>query len=689
MAHQLLFEIGCEEIPARFLPPALTDLERLARQGLQELRLDYMDVRTLGTPRRLTLVVEDVAEVQRDLVEEVKGPPERAAYGADGQPTQAAHGFARSQGVAVEDLQVKETPQGRYVFALRRESGRPTRDIIGPWLAGLITALSFPKSMRWAGPTRFARPIRWLVALLDETVIPVECAGVTSSNVSRGHRFLGSDRVLIQRPQEYAERLRENYVIVDPAERRAMIWRQVQELAASLGGTVEEDPELLQEVTFLVEYPTALAGSFDSAYLELPKEVLITPMTEHQRYFPVLGSDGRLLPHFIAVRNGTGHRLDVVTRGNEKVLAARLADARFFYNEDRKQPLEQRVPRLADIVFQEALGTMKAKVDRIVALSRHLARQLDLPEGQRDVALRAAYLCKADLLTHMVYEFPELQGIMGREYALTSGEPEAVAQAIYEHMLPRHAGDEVAQSVPGAVVALADRFDTLVGCFAAGLIPTGSQDPYALRRAATGIVQTVLRHGFTLPVTAVLKAAMDLYGPSWQDRGEEVVQQVAAFIRQRVRVGLMEQGCRHDLVDAVLAVEPDDLVEVARRATQLNSLLGDAPFQEALRVFQRAANLARQAETTELEENLLKLPEEQALLKAVRNAAPVVEEAVGAGQWREAVGALAGLGPAVDGFFDQVLVMDPDPAIRRNRLALLAQVACLFRRVADFSQLEG
>src|SRR5690606_35677395 len=460
----LLLEIGMEECPARFVGPALEELGRLAAERLADARIAHGAVRTLGTPRRLAVLVEDVAAHQAELTREVKGPPARAAFDPSGAPTRAALGFAASQGVAVEELVVKETEGGAYVYAVRREAGRPTRDVLPAVLHSLVTSLKFPKSMRWGnGTLRFARPIRWLVALLGDEVVPFELEGVTAGRATRGHRTLADRAIELESAGRYVEVLREQgKILVDVVERRASILRQVETLARQAGGQLVMDEALLDEVTHLVEWPTALLGSFDPDFLEVPEEILITTMKEHQRYCPVRA--GKLLPVFVAVRNGDETALDVVRAGNERVLAARLADARFFYAEDLKRPLADRVDQLKGILFQERLGSLWDKVERV----RRIIRQVS--EGYsgevRAKAERAAFLAKADLVTQVVYEFPELQGVMGRAYALASGEDPEVAEAILEHYMPRHAHDRLPATEAGVLVSLADKADTIVGCFA-------------------------------------------------------------------------------------------------------------------------------------------------------------------------------------------------------------------------------
>ena len=684
MSRDLLLEVGTEELPARFLDHVLPQLEETASAQLKELRLSASAVRVYGTPRRLALIVEGLPERQADLVREVKGPARKVAFDENGQPTKAAHGFARSQGVPVEELLVRETEQGAYVFAVLREAGRPVADVLVEWLPRLITGLHFPKSMRWGqGDLRFARPIRWLVALLDGEVLPIELDGVRADRLTRGHRFLAPQPISLSGAAEYVQRLREAFVLVDPEERRQAVLEQVREAAAACGARAVEDPDLVAEVTNLVEYPAAVVGSFDPDYLQLPREVLVTPMREHQRYFPLVDEAGRLLPRFVAVSNGPRADMALVQRGNEKVLAARLADARFFYEEDKRQPLAAYVPRLKDVVFQEQLGTVYEKMERIRSLTGWLADALGAGEETRRVAMRAAELAKADLVTQMVYEFPELQGVMGREYALLSGEGEAVAQAIFEHYLPRHAGDALPESLAGSIVSVADKLDTIVGCFGVGLIPTGSQDPYGLRRQALGVARIAagLPRGFDL--AQALARAKEGYGARLEADTADLVARIMEFFQQRLRGLLQEEGLRHDLVEAALGAGFADVARLFRRARALAQFSRSEGFDALITAYQRAANLAGKGDTDQVDEALLAHPAEQALWAAIKEAAAQVEAALAEDRFDEALAALASLRPHVDRLFAEVLVMAPEPDVRRNRLALLRQMTALCHRVAD------
>ncbi|ABZ85008.1 glycyl-tRNA synthetase, beta subunit [Heliomicrobium modesticaldum Ice1] len=687
-SRDLLLEIGTEEIPAKFIPSALAQLRQLAEKGLQEARLAYGAVETYGTPRRLTLYVKQVAAQQEDLRLEVKGPAVKAGFDKEGNPTKAAQGFARSQGVDVSALVTRDLAGVPYLYALRTESGRPARDVLPQLLQGCISGLSFPKPMRWAwGETRFARPIRWIVALYGEEVIPVEVEGVQAGRTTYGHRFLGGGPIELTRPSEYLERLEKAYVIADPHKRKAMIWKQITELAAAVGGQVAEDEGLLDEINYLVEYPTALCGEVDADYMHLPEAVLITPMKEHQRYFPVKSPSGGLLPTFITVRNGTAEHLSIVRAGNEKVLRARLADAAFFYAEDQKTPLDAQKEKLKKIVFQESLGTVYERVEREQALTAFLADCMNVPAVLREGALRAAELAKADLVTHMVYEFPELQGIMGERYALLSGEAPEVAQAIREHYQPRFSGDAVPSTMEGTLVALADKIDAIVGCFSIGIIPTGSQDPYALRRQAQGVCQIIMRGNLPLSLAAVIEKSYNLYAAAGRPTRslEETQKDLLEFFRQRLRFLLGEEGIRYDTIDAVLAEGFDQPAEVLKRAKALSDFRQAEAFSALITAYTRAANLAKKGGSEPIRPDLFEQATEGELYKALQAAEEQVRQADG--DYSTILAAVAALRPAVDAFFDAVMVMADEPVIRENRLALLNGVIGLTRGVADLSKL--
>ncbi|ATW28853.1 glycine--tRNA ligase subunit beta [Candidatus Formimonas warabiya] len=690
MAKDLLFEIGTEEIPARFMASALKQMKELGESSLKEARLAFSHIHVYGTPRRLALLVEGLAEKQADVQEEVKGPSEKAAFDGEGNPTKAVLGFARGQGVEVKDLAIKETPAGKYVFATKKAAGQGAETVLPGILLNLVHKLYFPKPMRWGDlEMRFARPIRWMVALFGNEVLPVEVEGLKAGRESRSHRFLGQGIVELASPDQYIPKLKENYCIVDQNERKQLIWQQIQETAGKSGGQVLPDDELLEEVTYLLEYPTALCGGFEEKYLALPKEVLITPMREHQRYFPVLKEDGSLLPKFITVRNGLAEHLDIVTAGNEKVLKARLADAEFFYTEDLKKNLADHVPKLESIVFHERLGSLYAKVERVQKLAEYIGQQLGFsPEEIRDTR-RAAYLSKADLVTNVVYEFPELQGIMGEYYARHAGENTAVSTAIREHYQPRFAGDMVPQSRVGTAVALADKLDSIVGFFGMNIQPTGSQDPYALRRQALGMVHTILHHNLEISLPYLVRKAYQLLQEQvvFPQDEQKTLSDILAFFKQRMDNVLTEAGIRYDVINAVLAADLDHLSEIRRKAVAISEFRESTEFHQLITGFTRAANLAKNAVKNDVRPDSFTYEEETCLYQEFLKVKEKADAYIGRKDYQKALGAVADLREPIDHFFTAVMVMVDDTDIKENRLALLKQIADYVTGIADLSQL--
>ncbi len=682
---RLLLEVGVEEVPARFLPGALRQLEEHAAQLLERERLGHGALSSLGTPRRLALEVAELAATQAGVEEWVRGPSVRAGFDEAGLPTPAAHGFARAQGVRVEELVSRENGGGAYLFVRRFREGQPAQRVLGGLLPELLSSLEFPRPMRWGeGSHRFVRPVRWLVALLDEAVLSFEWAGVKAGRATRGHRFWHAGPVELPRAGAYRATLAAHLVLADPAERLAAVEREVERAAREAGGRAVTPVGLLREVADLLEYPTAFAGSFPPAYLSLPQEVLTTVMEEHQRFFPLEDAAGRLLPAFVAVRNGTDEDLELVRHGNEKVLRARLADALFFYREDLKQDLERRRPALRHIMFQESLGTMEDKAERVLGLTARLVRRLGLKGAEAEGTRRAAFLCKADLTTHLVYEYGELQGIMGREYARAGGEAEAVATAIFEHLLPRGADDELPRTPAGRVVALADKLDTLAGSFRAGLVPTGSQDPYGLRRQALGLLRILLDMEADLPLGELVQWAWDIQTAEETPGSRTLLDE---FLRARLRGLLLEAGVAAQVADAALTADADRPDEVHRRAQALADLLRRPELGDICTAFRRADSLSRDAQSTLVREELLTLPEERELWRALQEAATAGEDRLAAGDYAGYFGVLAGLRPVVDRFFEAVLVMAEEAELRRNRLALLRRVSAVFGRVADWTAL--
>lgn len=688
MGKELLFEIGTEEIPSGYIPGALAGLGEAARRLLAEERLSFGAVRTLGTPRRLALVVGDVAEAQDDRVRQVTGPARTVAFDKDGNPTRAAQGFARAQGVAVEQLQVRATEKGEYVVAVVEERGAKAADLLPGVLTRLIGELTFPKFMRWGnGTMRFVRPIRWILAVFGGRVLEFSVDGVASGNKTYGHRFLSPRSARVHSAAEYLEVLEEKQVIADQDRRREMVTQQVTAAAAAVGGAPILDPNLVEDVTHMVELPTAVCGGFNPDFLALPREVVITPMRRHQRYFPVVDAAGNLLPHFVTVANMRAREMDLIREGNERVLRARLTDAEFFYRDDRKTPLADRVPALKGIIHQERLGTVLDKVERIEALAVHLAEAARLDAAAAGAARRAARLCKADLVTTMVKEFPELQGVMGAEYARLSGETAEVARAIEEHYRPRFAGDAAAGSTLGAIVALADKLDSLVGCFAIGLIPTGAGDPFALRRAALGVVVTLLDRRLAIPLGPAVARALALLGSRCTRPAAEVERDVLEFLRGRLHAVLVERGIAADLADAALGAGIDDVPDAARRAEALMGLRREPDFAELAVTFRRVVNILPGGSGRPVNPQQFVESAERALHAQTVGLRADVAPLLAAGEYLRALRHIAALRPVVDMFFDEVMVMVEDVNLRENRLALLAEVAHLFARIADFTRI--
>jgi glycyl-tRNA synthetase len=679
-----LLEIGTEELPAGDLDSAIAQLEKLAPKLLAEARLEHGQIQVTGTPRRLVVYVEHLAARQRDEEGFAKGPPAKIAFDEEGQPTKAAKGFARSQGVAVESLEVRELDGGQYVVAVRVEKGRPAAEVLATLLPDLIARLRFPLSMRWnATNIAFSRAIRWIVALLGDSVIPFEYAGVKSGRTSRGLRPLRSPKIVIQRAEDYFALMEANSIVVDLEKRRQMIREQADRLAAEVGGRIPDDPALLDEVTNLVEYPTALLGAFEPDYLELPKEVLVTVMKKHQRYFSVV-KDGELLPYFITVRNGDDQHLDIVRHGNEEVLRARFADADFFYQADTKKPLEEFLPRLDTLTFQEQLGSVLDKAKRLEQLAPRLSVVLGLSEAETATARRAAHLCKADLATQMVVELTSLQGAVGREYALRSGEDPAVAQAIFEHYLPRFAGDQLPETLPGIVVGLADRLDSLAGLFSVGLKPTGSADPYGLRRAALGIVQVLAGAGISFDLREGLREAASLL-PVAADEAAQA--ETLAFIVQRLRVWLLDQPFRYDLVDAVLAERGHDPYLAHQTVQELAPWVERDDWMSLLNAYSRCVRIVRSFDTEfELQPDRFVEPSAQRLYEAYL----ACQERVGPqSSIDQFFTAFVPMIEPITAFFDDVLVMAEDETLRENRLALLQRIAALTEGIVDLTRVEG
>lgn len=712
--EKLLFEIGTEEIPAKFMPGILKQLKELAAAKMQELRIPFEDITVYGTPRRMAFIADGVAETQADVVVEAKGPSVKIAY-VSGAPSKAAQGFARGQGVDVKDLVVRDN----YVYAVKHLAGQPVVELLPGLLMDILTSLNFPKTMRWADyEFRFVRPIRWMVALFGDQIIPVEICGVKSGKFSMGHRFMQQSlkaaaesqgllsaalskvgnkvysalagvkgAVEIPSAGDYKKVMYDNFVMVDQDERRALILQQIKDLAAQNGGEAEINEDLLEEVNYLVEWPTALCGKFEEKFLSLPKECIITPMREHQRYFPVLDEDGNLLNKFITVRNGGSEHLDIVTHGNERVLRARLSDAEFFFNEDRAIKLEDRLEKLKTVSFQEGLGNMYDKSERLVKMAEMLRFAINTPVDEEELR-RCALLCKTDLVTGMVIEFTELQGVMGREYALLDGEKPEVATGIFEHYLPRFAGDALPATTIGRIVGIGDKLDNICATFSRGLAPTGSQDPYALRRQALGVINILIDANYHISLAKIIAGTLYLLDIKPEETGK-LVPQIMEFFKQRLRNLLMDQGIRYDVIDAVFADKRnDDMVDLAVRCKALAAYVEAGNAEPLVQVSVRVSNLCKKIEKeVAISGALFKDESENKLHEVVAAVSKEIIPEIVLYDYAAVLKAGEKVIEPVNTFFDNVMVMDEDENVKNNRLAMLEEVRGIVNAVGDLSLL--
>ena len=680
---KLLFEIGTEELPANYMPNILKDLKALALKKLQDARVPFADVTVMGTPRRLAVLVSGVEETQADSTEEFKGPAVNIAY-KDGEPTKAAQGFARGKGVDVKDLVVRDN----YIYAVRHIQGRATAELLPNVLQEILTNIPFPNHMRWADfDFRFLRPIHWLVALFGTEIVPVSITDIQSDRYTMGHRFLSNRKIEIPVADDYEKILEDNFVIADQDKRREIIREQITDLAREEGGEIEIAPDLLEEVNYLVEYPTPLCGKFEEKFIVLPEAAIITPMRDHQRYFPVRGKDGKLLNKFIAVRNGGKDFLDNVVHGNERVLRARLSDAEFFFNEDRKQKLEAYEDKIKTVVFQEGLGNMYDKSQRLMQLVEmiHFGQQSRVPLNDLK---RAARLCKCDLVTGMVTEFTELQGVMGREYARLDGEKADICEGIFEHYLPRFAGDILPKTEIGQILSIADKVDNIVATFSRGKAPTGSQDPFALRRQALGIINILLDSGKHMDMAKIVGASILLLKVP-VEKIKELGTQIIEFIKLRFRNLLLEQKVRYDVIDAVLADERNnDLYDLYLRTQSLNEYVNSKKAADMIQAATRVNNLSSKAEAVvPVNEGLFKEEAEKALYAVVKKLDTEIIPLTVRYDYAGALNILSELNAPVNRFFDDVMVMDKDESIKNNRLSLLCLVKDLVNCVGDLSKL--
>ena len=686
MDKELLLEIGTEEIPAAFLPKAIKDMNEIIRRELSNKYIGHGDIKTMATPRRLCLCVANLAGKQEDQVIEKMGPAKKVAFDENGNPTKAAIGFATGQGIAVGDLEIVTTEKGEYICARKKIAGVNTNSLLPDILKKLITSIPFKKSMRWSDlDIRFARPIHWILAIYGDEIIPFVVGNISSGDRSYGHRFMSSKSFKVKNLKDYVANCRKHFVIVDPDERRKIILEEAEKTANTVNGSIFYTEDLLETVTYLTEYPSAVCGSFNPEYLKLPKEVLTTSMIAHQKYFPVVNDKGNLLPYFITINNTLSRDPAIVARGNEKVIRARLSDAKFFFDEDQKTPLDHHFEKLNQVVFHTQLGTSYEKVMRFRKLAQYLTDQIN--PSLKDTVDRAAILAKADLETQMVYEFAELQGIMGREYALLAGEKPVVAKAIYEHYLPTAAGGELPETDEGAIISIADKIDTIVGFFGVNLIPTGTADPYALRRQAIGVINIILNKLYPMNLKNLIEESISILGIKLKRPHGEIMSDVIEFFKGRFENQLISQGHPYDVVDAVLETGASDIVRSFRKIEAMETFKSHEDFEPLAIAFKRVGNIVKDFKSGSVDSSKFETDEERNLYKAFLHTKDSVVKYFEQDDYRSALIELATLRKPVDDFFNNVLVMAKDDAIRFNRLSLLREISNIFHMIADFSKI--
>jgi len=691
--ENVILEIGTEEIPAQYMENALKDLNQLAKKYLEEARINYKEIKVYGTPRRLILFIFHIKEKQENVFQKIKGPAYSIAYNKDSQPQKPALKFAQSQRVNIEDLIVEDTEKGKYIFASKSIIGQPTIDILSQIFPKIIKGMQFPKSMRWGERSlRFIRPIRWILALYGKEIIKFNLNGLDSGNITYGHRLLAPQKIKITSTQEYFKKIEKSYVIVDPQIRENIVKTDIKQIIKEINGKKIINEKQLKEIVYLVEYPNAILGKYDKKYLELPKDVLTVVMEKHQKYFPIFKNKDELLPLFIVIINNSKKYASKIREGNENVLRARLEDAKFFYQEDQKIPLEKRVDKLKNVIFQENLGSLFDKTERLELLCDYIADSLQVEQNVKKDLLRSAHLCKADLVTEIVKEFPELQGIMGKEYAVLSGERKDVAEAIFEHYLPRFSGDRLPLTKGGMILGIADKVDSIIGCFVMGLTPTGSQDPYGLRRQSRGKIAIILKNNLQISLKDIIRKSLSLYKESVSVElkidENEIVSQILNFLKQRVKNIFLEEGIHYDVIDAVLAVDSDgDVVDIKNRIKVIEELYNQPIFGKILNSSSRVLNLSKNSEENEIVRSLLKEKAELSLYHNYESIYPRTKEFIYNKEYKKVFKLLGDLCEPVDEFFDQVLVMDQDKEIRKNRIALIKKIGILFNQVADLSKI--
>ncbi len=691
--NSLLIEIGSEEIPAGYIEPALDSFAALVLKKLDDARIAHGSHRIFGTPRRLALLVSDVADQQKSLVSEVTGPPEKAGFDAAGKPTVAAVKFAEKIGIPVSEIRIKDTGKGRYLCAEKSEPTFETVKVFSEAMPGIIGSISFPKTMKWGELTvTYTRPLKWLLSLLGSEVIPFTYGNIQSGNLTYGHRFMHPESIRIASPDEYADALRPAYVIADLAERRKMVAAEVAKAAADAGGSILPDEELTDTVKNLLEYPAVAVGNFDKDFLEVPDKVLITAMREHQKYFAVADKTGKLMPCFVVANNTRAKDMKLVATGHERVLRARLSDAKFFFRGDVKTPMENWVEKLKKVLFQAKLGSVHEKIVRVQKIAEFLGESVSPGTDLKTKASRAAYLCKADLVSQVVVEFTKLQGVMGRIYAERAGENPEVAAAIEEHYRPTYSGGPLPETVTGAVVAIADKMDSICGCFSVGLIPTGGADPYALRRQGIGILQIMRKMGFSFSLKSLIEKSLSLFAEKSDRNQKETAAEVYDFLKNRISHILEDEGYSKDVIAAAADVSIDHVPHVWERVSALEKLKAQPDFEPLAVAFKRVVNIIRKSDTGVIPgtvaENLFEHASESGLYAAFADVKGKVAENLAKGNFAQALLDIASLKMDVDAFFDGVMVMAEDEKLRNNRLALLKQIADMFGMFADFSKIS-
>lgn len=681
MNRDLFYEIGTEEIPARYINNALKEIYDILSKNLNSLNISFENIEVKTTPRRFAIVVRNIAEKQTDLKEEFKGPSKKIAYDADGNPTKALLGFVKGKGGNIEDVELRKAGDEEYVYVTVEKKGKDTVEYVKDILETVIRNINFPKPMRWGGKNlKFIRPIRWLICVFHGQHIDFDIEGINTTKITKGHRFLGTQEIEIADFEDYKQKLKENFVILDQDERRSMILEQVKHVAEELNGEAVVDEDILEEVNFIVEYPTAFYGSYAKEYLELPEEVIITPMEAHQRYFPVRSKDGKLINYFITVRNGDNYMIENVRKGNEKVLVARLMDAKFFYEEDTKKPLESFVPGLDTIVFQQKLGTMRNKAERMDKVAHEIAAVLDM---NTENISRAALLAKADLTTGMVFEFTELQGTMGRYYAKLSNEPQAVCDAIFEHYLPRNASDNLPTTNEGILLSIADKMDSIAGFFSIGIQPTGSQDPYALRRQAIAVINILMSKDYNINLKKLFEISLSQFNT---ENIAEVQSELMEFFKLRINNILLDMGIRYDIVNAVLENENASLYEIVKIAKAAEKWL-EEDKAEVISTVLRAQNLVKE-EYSKVEEKLFADDSEKVLYENYLKIKADFEREISQKNYTSALEIYENICPHINNLFDSVMIMDKDELVKINRLGLLNLVVSVVAELMDISKLN-